>query len=143
LVAGCVRRSSRFALLGAWGGFDARRNEEAEVLRERIPQGVVCGLAEYSIQSEVWVVKSFHWSVVLSLEDACGRCGSVNRAWEDASDSAEYGVGWYEFINTDDRVSEYLDKWWEAVPSADKQAMLADEIDRLSQKLAVLKEFLE
>ena len=88
-------------------------------------------------------MKSFHWSVVLSLEDACERCGSVNRAWEAASDSAEYGMNWYEFINTDDRVSEYLDKWWEAVPSAEKRAMLADEIDRLSQKLAVLKEFLE
>ena len=56
LAAGCGAQGSRFALLGAWGGSDAGRNEEAEVLRQRVPQDVVCGLAEHPIQSEIRVV---------------------------------------------------------------------------------------
>ena len=85
-------------------------------------------------------MKNFHWSVALSLEDVCDRCHAVELAWDRASDQAEYGISWYEFINASDQVREMLDKWWETVPAADKQMMLDDAIKRFEQKLAMLKD---
>ena len=82
-----------------------------------------------------------HWSAIMSLETACDRCYAVHYAHEQKSQHYEYGIGWYEYVNTDpeNNINDLLDQWWETVPHATKIQWLQEALERAKERVATLQ----
>jgi len=71
------------------------------------------------------VVDYLNWHTV------CDQCFEIQNMHEHASDREEYGINWYEFINTNEKLFNVAEEWWKKLPLKDKNRMINDRINQL------------
>ena len=65
----------------------------------------------------------------------CERCPEVQRLYAAADASAEYGVNWYEFINTEELWGVYGD-WFDTLTEVELRALALMQLERTVRRMS-------
>lgn len=76
-----------------------------------------------------------HWRL-LDWDYVCDQSPKIGEAHARASDKAEYGVNFYEFINTQgESLASYAQAWWDSLPKEKQQSLLWDRLVALQMHI--------
>jgi hypothetical protein len=75
----------------------------------------------------------------IDFDHACELCPDVCALHERDSHYSEYGINFFEFINTDDRVYGLLTAWWNTLPKERQHELIDNQILALNEQLAQLQ----
>ena len=79
---------------------------------------------------------------LLTWTHVCNLVPEINMAHDAASEQAEHGINWYEFINTDPempRLKKMAQKWWNKLPEEEKLRLLRCRSIELAELQAQLE----
>jgi hypothetical protein len=79
----------------------------------------------------------------LDWDYVCSQAPGIISAHEKASRGEEYGVNFYEFINTEEGLGKYAQEWWDSLSVDRKWMLLINEADTLRNKLDNVNNSLE
>jgi hypothetical protein len=75
----------------------------------------------------------------LSWEYVCDQAPGIETARETAAAGTEYGINYYEFINTAEGLGKYANEWWDGLQKEERRRMLVDRVAELEGALVCAK----
>lgn len=76
---------------------------------------------------------------LLDWDYVCDQCGEIREAHEKASRHAEYGVNFYEFINTANGLQPMAQRWWDSLTEERQQELIKERISHFESLIEQLK----
>lgn len=77
---------------------------------------------------------------LIKWERVCDQCPQIRAAHDRASEGAEYGINFYEFINTADGLGELASAWWTELPKERRIELLRERERDLTGLLEALRQ---
>ena len=77
---------------------------------------------------------------LIKWERVCDQCPAIEAAHDRASEGAEYGINFHEFINTADGLGELAAVWWTELPKERRMELLRERERDLTGLLEALKQ---